>query len=136
MCCAGTKVEGICRVALRISLSSPLPLFPLPFFDLTSPPNADLTEVMTQGEVKGVLQQLCSAVSYMHSKFYFHRDLKTSNILVHKSGKVSICDFGLARKFDKPLRADYTQMVITLWYRPPELLLGETTYGPEVDMWR
>jgi len=90
---------------------------------------------MTQGEVKGVLQQLCSAVSYMHSKFYFHRDLKTSNILVHRSGKVSICDYGLARKFDDPLRADYTQMVITLWYRPPELLLGETTYGPEVDMW-
>ena len=48
-----------------------------------------LTEVMTQGEVKEVLRQLCSAVAYMHGKRFFHRDLKTSNILVHKSGKVS-----------------------------------------------
>ena len=90
---------------------------------------------MTQGEVKGVLQQLCSAVSYMHSKCFFHRDLKTSNILVHRTGKVSICDFGLARKFESPPRGDYTQVVVTLWYRPPEILLGETRYGPEIDMW-
>ena len=49
---------------------------------------ADLDEVMTQGEVKEVMRQLCSAVAYMHGKWFFHRDLKTSNILVHRSGKV------------------------------------------------
>ena len=87
----------------------------------------DLPEVMSQGEAKGVTQQLCSAVSFMHSKGFFHRDLKTANILVHESGKVCICDFGLARRFDEPLRGDYTQMVVTLWYRPPELLMGATT---------
>jgi len=93
-----------------------------------------LPEVMSQGEAKSVMHQLTSAVCYMHDKFYLHRDLKSSNVLVHRSGKVSICDFGLARKYEIPLKA-YTQMVITLWYRCPELLLGETIYGPEVDMW-
>ena len=66
---------------------------------------------------------------------YLHRDMKTSNILVHKSGKIAVCDFGLARKYQRPLKA-LTQLVITLWYRPPELLFGERVYGPEVDMWR
>ncbi len=96
---------------------------------------SSLTEVLTQGEVKSVMRQLCSALSYMHGRYLFHRDLKTANILVHRSGKVSICDFGLARKYDSPLRNDYTQLVITLWYRPPELLLGAKTYGPGVDVW-
>jgi len=94
-----------------------------------------LPEVMSQGEAKSVMRQLVSAVEYMHGKFYLHRDLKTSNVLVSRdTGKVSICDFGLARKYEIPLKS-YTQMVITLWYRCPELLLGETLYGPEVDMW-
>jgi cell division cycle 2-like protein len=94
-----------------------------------------LPEVMTQGEAKRCVQQLCDAVAYMHAKGYMHRDLKTANILLHQSGKICICDFGLARSYDTPLRKDYTLMVITLWYRPPELLLGATTYGPEVDIW-
>jgi len=48
---------------------------------------------------------------------------------------LKLADFGLARFYQKRRRSDYTNRVITLWYRPPELLLGTTVYGPEVDMW-
>ena len=89
-----------------------------------------------QSELKDMLYQILSATQHIHEKWYLHRDLKTSNILVQKmTGKVALCDFGLSRKYQMPLKA-MTQMVITLWYRPPELLFGETVYGPEVDMWR
>jgi len=95
----------------------------------------NLTEPLTQGELKMIMRQLLSAIHCMHSHNYFHRDLKTSNILVHRSGKISVCDFGLTRTFDEPRRNDYTPLVITLFYRPPELLMGTNIYGPEVDIW-
>lgn len=87
-----------------------------------------------QSELKSMMHQLLSASNHIHSKWILHRDLKTSNILVHKSGKICLADFGLARKYQKPLKA-MTQTVITLWYRPVELLFGQNVYGPEVDMW-
>uniref|UniRef100_A0A7S4JTD8 Cyclin-dependent kinase 2 homolog n=3 Tax=Odontella aurita TaxID=265563 RepID=A0A7S4JTD8_9STRA len=87
-----------------------------------------------QSELKNMMFQVLSAMDHIHEKWYVHRDMKTSNILVHRSGKIALCDFGLARKYQMPLKA-LTQMVITLWYRPPELLFGEHMYGPEVDMW-
>lgn len=88
----------------------------------------------SQAEIKFMLYQILSAVSHFHGNWIVHRDLKTSNILVHHTGKIAICDFGLARKYQQP-PTHMTQTVITLWYRPPELLLGESVYGPEVDMW-
>ena len=88
-----------------------------------------------QSELKSMLHQILLGTNHIHQKWLLHRDLKTSNILVHRSGRLALCDFGLARKYQHPLKA-LTQMVITLWYRPPELLMGERVYGPEVDMWR
>jgi len=67
-----------------------------------------------QSELKSMMFQILSATQHVHNKWYLHRDLKTSNILVHKTGKVALCDFGLARKYQMPLKA-LTQMVITLW---------------------
>jgi len=87
-----------------------------------------------QAEVKSMMHQILSATQHIHEKWILHRDLKTSNILVHKSGKICLCDFGLARKYQLPLKA-MTQTVITLWYRPIELLFGQSFYGPEVDVW-
>jgi len=89
---------------------------------------------LAQSELKGIMQQILSAAQHMHSKWYLHRDLKTSNILVHRTGRIALADFGLARRFQDPPRA-LTQLVVTLWYRAPELLFGESHYGPAIDMW-
>mmetsp|Transcript_6921 Transcript_6921/g.14186 ORF Transcript_6921/g.14186 Transcript_6921/m.14186 type:complete len:384 (-) Transcript_6921:78-1229(-) len=87
-----------------------------------------------QSEVKNMMHQILSAIAHVHEKWFIHRDMKTSNILVHKTGRIALCDFGLARKYESPARK-MTQMVVTLWYRAPELLFGEAAYGPEIDMW-
>ena len=79
------------------------------------------------------MQQLLEGVSYMHKNQIMHRDLKPSNLLVNRKGDLKICDFGLARGY-KPNRC-YTSPVITLNYRPPELLLGCRKYGLGVDIW-
>lgn len=92
------------------------------------------TAPFSQSELKGMTFQILSGIQHIHNKWLLHRDLKTSNILVHKSGRIALADFGLARKYQDPLKP-LTQLVITLWYRPPELLFGETVYGPAVDMW-
>ena len=89
---------------------------------------------LLQAELKSILQQILSGTAHMHNKWYLHRDLKTSNILVHRSGRIALADFGLARQYSDPPRA-MTQLVCTLWYRAPELLFGECRYGPAVDMW-
>ena len=88
-----------------------------------------------QSEVKFMMHHILSAMAHVHEHWFIHRDVKTSNILVHKSGRLALCDFGLARKYELPPRK-MTQMVVTLWYRSPELLFGEIMYGPEIDMWR
>lgn len=90
--------------------------------------------VLRQAELKGTMQQILSGTNHMHMKWFLHRDLKTSNILVHRSGRVALCDFGLARRYQDPPRP-LTLLVATLWYRAPELLFGEARYGPAVDMW-
>jgi serine/threonine protein kinase len=69
-----------------------------------------------------------------HRNNVLHRDLKGSNLLINNRGELKLADFGLARPFNDKI-GRYTNRVITLWYRPPELLLGETQYGPSVDIW-
>lgn len=94
-----------------------------------------MNEPFSQGEVKHILQQVISGVEHLHSHWYLHRDLKTSNLLVDEQrGRIVVCDLGLARRYQEPRQA-LTQMVCTLWYRPPELLFGFREYGPEVDVW-
>ena len=89
---------------------------------------------LSASEVKGLMQQLLAGLSHLHRNWLFHRDLKTSNLLLNADGTLCIADFGLARRFGNPVRK-YTQPVVTLWYRAPELLLGVKEYGPEIDMW-
>lgn len=84
--------------------------------------------------VKCYMQQLLQGLDYCHSHEVLHRDIKGSNLLLDNRGNLKIADFGLARWNGEPGRA-YTNRVITLWYRPPELLLGTNMYGPSVDMW-
>ena len=80
-------------------------------------------------------KQLFEGLHYLHRRGVLHRDIKAANILVSNHGQLKLADFGLARFFSKRGRPDYTNRVITIWYRSPELLLGETQYGPAVDIW-
>ena len=94
----------------------------------------DMSEPFMASEVKTVLRQLVSGVGFLHDNFIMHRDLKTSNILLNNRGQLKLADFGMAR-YVPPANAPLTQLVVTLWYRAPELLLGTRDYGTEVDMW-
>lgn len=87
---------------------------------------------------KFIFKQLMDGLNYLHKKRVLHRDIKGSNILLDNVGKVKIADFGLARTMkivNTNELPDYTNRVITIWYRPPELLLGATDYGREIDIW-
>jgi len=84
--------------------------------------------------VKTFLFQLLRGLHFCHCRRILHRDLKPQNLLIDKNGILKIADFGLARSFCVPLRP-YTHEVVTLWYRPPEILLGDTAYSTPVDIW-
>jgi hypothetical protein len=73
-------------------------------------------------------------MDFCHARGIMHRDLKPQNLLVDRKGTLKLADFGLARAFMIPVRS-YTHEVVTLWYRAPEILLGQRTYAPAVDMW-
>ncbi|KAJ8102672.1 kinase-like domain-containing protein [Lipomyces tetrasporus] len=94
----------------------------------------DMREPFLQSEVKTILHQLLSATAHMHENWIIHRDLKTSNLLMNNKGMIKVADFGLARYFSEPA-APMTPLVVTLWYRAPEILLGAKQYSTEVDMW-
>jgi serine/threonine protein kinase len=78
-------------------------------------------------------QMLCG-ICYLHCNRVMHRDMKPQNLLINRDGFIKICDFGLARTFTVQPH-DYTNDVVTLWYRPPELLLGANQYDISVDVW-
>lgn len=84
---------------------------------------------------KHLAKQLFEGLDYLHRRGVLHRDIKAANILVSNTGQLKLADFGLARFYAKRRQLDYTNRVITIWYRSPELLLGETQYGPAVDIW-
>ncbi|KAM3311479.1 hypothetical protein ACQJBY_031876 [Aegilops geniculata] len=89
----------------------------------------------TESQVKCLMQQILSGLDHCHSKGILHRDMKGSNLLIDSNGVLKIADFGLATFYDPESRQPLTSRVATLWYRPPELLLGATRYSAAVDMW-
>ncbi|XP_038901865.1 probable serine/threonine-protein kinase At1g54610 [Benincasa hispida] len=86
-------------------------------------------------QVKCYMQQLLRGLDYCHSRGVLHRDIKGSNLLIDDNGILKIADFGLASPFDPHNQVPLTSRVVTLWYRPPELLLGASHYGVAVDLW-
>uniref|UniRef100_A0ACB8EPS6 Cyclin-dependent kinase 11B n=1 Tax=Sphaerodactylus townsendi TaxID=933632 RepID=A0ACB8EPS6_9SAUR len=97
-----------------------------------------LMETMKQpflpGEVKTLMIQLLRGVKTLHQNWILHRDLKTLNLLLSHAGILKVGDFGLAREYGSPLKL-FTPVVVTLWYRAPELLLGAKEYSMAIDMW-
>ncbi|KAI3387331.1 hypothetical protein SNEBB_003853 [Seison nebaliae] len=80
-----------------------------------------------------ILKQLLIALEYIHFNHIYHRDLKTANILIKSNGRLLLADFGLARIVKNV--ETLTNGVVTLWYRPPELLYGCMKYTDKIDMW-
>ncbi|GMI74829.1 hypothetical protein like AT1G53050 [Hibiscus trionum] len=89
----------------------------------------------TEPQIKCYMQQLLSGLDHCHSHGVLHRDIKGSNLLIDSNGILKIADFGLACHFDPHDGVLMTSRVVTLWYRPPELLLGASHYGGAVDLW-
>mmetsp|Transcript_15797 Transcript_15797/g.50667 ORF Transcript_15797/g.50667 Transcript_15797/m.50667 type:complete len:387 (-) Transcript_15797:703-1863(-) len=85
------------------------------------------------------LYQIMRGVHALHAAHVLHRDLKPGNLLVNKNCDLKICDFGLARGVDPSQKgvqqAALTEYVVTRWYRAPELLVENETYGPGIDIW-
>ncbi|KAF2823811.1 Pkinase-domain-containing protein [Ophiobolus disseminans] len=98
-----------------------------------------------EAQIKCYMLQLFKGLRYLHDNHILHRDMKAANLLINNRGRLQIADFGLARHYDEPVpqrgkgngeaRRDYTTLVVTRWYRPPELLLQLRKYTPAIDMW-
>jgi cyclin-dependent kinase 8/11 len=96
---------------------------------------------MPQFTIKSIACQILKGMNYLHDNWIIHRDMKPQNILVISAGpargRVQIADFGLARFFQAPVKSlsEVERVVVTLWYRAPELLLGAKHYTKAVDVW-
>ncbi|KAL7531370.1 hypothetical protein ACHAXR_004002 [Thalassiosira sp. AJA248-18] len=106
----------------------------------------------SESEVKRLMLQLLEAFRFLHSRYVLHRDLKLSNLLYNHRGELRVADFGLARRVGGEYVGDQkassaadsdagnsqsclTPKVVSLWYRPPELLFGSEYYDQGVDNW-
>lgn len=87
----------------------------------------------TIGQIKCYMKQLVDALFMIHQRGLMHRDIKAANMLLNNSGGLFLADFGLMTSYTG--RNKFTNNVITRWYKPPEILLGASNYGPAVDMW-
>ncbi|KAK2955826.1 putative Cyclin-dependent kinase 2 like protein [Blattamonas nauphoetae] len=89
---------------------------------------------LTTPVIKQLLYQLLAGVAYCHQRRVLHRDLKPQNLFLTRDLKLKLGDFGLARAFGIPVRS-FTHEVVTLWYRAPDVLMGNRKYSTPVDIW-
>ncbi|KAK9048329.1 hypothetical protein SSX86_032708 [Deinandra increscens subsp. villosa] len=125
------KLEGLVTSRMSCSLYLVFEYMEHDLAGLASHPSLKFTE----SQVKCYIRQLLHGLDHCHSNGILHRDIKGSNLLVDNNGILKIADFGLASFFDPRQSQPLTSRVVTLWYRPPELLLGATYYGTAVDLW-
>lgn len=86
------------------------------------------------GQIQSVMYQILSGLAFCHERKILHRDLKPQNLLISAEGHIKLADFGLARGYGIPVNA-FSSEVVTLWYRPPDILLGSTSYTTSIDIW-
>ncbi|PSC74284.1 cyclin-dependent kinase G-2-like isoform X1 [Micractinium conductrix] len=127
-------IVNVSEVVVGPSLDAVFMVMEYADHDLKAVMEERMTQPFSVAEVKTLMRQLLGGMAYLHENWVLHRDLKTSNILYTNKGELKLCDFGLARQYGSPL-APYTHMVVTLWYRAPELLLGARKYSTAVDVW-
>lgn len=118
-------------------------VFPYMSYDLSGilgNPSVNLTEP----DIKSIMKQLLDGINFIHASGYLHRDIKAANLLINWEGVLKIGDFGLARSYggprptlDKAGGGNYplTEVVMTRWYRAPEVLFGDKLYTTAVDIW-
>ncbi|MBA0824980.1 hypothetical protein Goarm_021611, partial [Gossypium armourianum] len=125
------KLEGIITSRMSCSIFLVFEYMEHDITGLLSCPNIKFSE----SQIKCYMKQLLSGLDHCHSRGIMHRDIKGSNLLVNNEGILKIADFGLANFYGSGKRQPLTSRVVTLWYRPPELLLGSTDYTAAVDLW-
>ncbi|KAK9119068.1 hypothetical protein Scep_017161 [Stephania cephalantha] len=125
------KLEGLITSRLSCSIYLVFEYMEHDLSGLSSCPDIKFSEA----QVKCYMHQLLSGLEHCHSRGVMHRDIKGSNLLVNNEGILKIADFGLANYCTSGHKQPLTSRVVTLWYRPPELLLGSTDYGATVDLW-
>ncbi|XP_071697046.1 probable serine/threonine-protein kinase At1g54610 isoform X2 [Rutidosis leptorrhynchoides] len=125
------KLEGLITSRTSCSLYLVFEYMEHDLTGLASSPGVKFTEP----QVKCYMKQLLSGLDHCHSRGVLHRDIKGPNLLIDNNGILKIADFGLATFFGHRENVPLTSRVVTLWYRPPELLLGATNYGVAVDLW-
>ena len=84
--------------------------------------------------IKRIFYQILKGVEEIHKNNIIHRDIKPQNILVKDNRIIKLADFGLARGSGLPCK-NISERVATLWYRPPDVILGNTNYSKSIDMW-
>ncbi|MQM00453.1 hypothetical protein Taro_033180 [Colocasia esculenta] len=125
------KLEGLIASRLSCSVYLVFEYMDHDLAGLSSCPNIQFSE----SQVKCYMHQLLCGLEHCHSRGVMHRDIKCANILVNNDGTLKIADFGLSNFWKQGKKHPLTSRVVTLWYRPPELLLGSTDYGASVDLW-
>ncbi|KAK7271812.1 hypothetical protein RJT34_28020 [Clitoria ternatea] len=125
------KLEGIITSRLSNSIYLVFEYMEHDLAGLVSRPEV----VFSESQIKCYMRQLLSGLEHCHIHGIMHRDIKVSNILLNNEGVLKIGDFGLANTISTNNKHPLTSRVVTLWYRPPELLMGSTNYGVSVDLW-
>ena len=97
----------------------------------------------TRNRVPCIMQQICGGLGYCHQRFVAHTDIKPNNICIDSEGQVKLCDFGNAlycvpghRRLQTVAEVKKTGLrYCSLWWRAPEILLGDLSFNTPCDVW-